>query len=386
MHILYITRELPPELPTAGIGTYVDAISKEMVKIGHEVTIISGTLNNKERDYIDNGRHIIRVPWKDGATIPFLSHINYLIKVSRHIDIQNRIKAVDIIEAPDYLGQSFSVFLSMTKVPVTTRLHGTLGAIGTFYAKPKSATFWLIYFLEKITLKYFTNHISAPSKFIKEFIFKNTTSDIDIDIFPNIIPLSQYKEKTRVDILLYIGRLEERKGVHHIVEIMNSFLKENPTAKIIFIGRDTIYKRKNRLMSDWILLHVSPDYVDRVRIIEPLPHVEILDWMRKSRLLLMPSLFETFGLVALEAMSVGLPSVVYSETALEEIIEDNFNGRIIQHSNIKKLNEEVSALFKNKNELDRMSKNSIIKYNREYELNKNIKKILKIYNKVSSID
>jgi glycosyltransferase involved in cell wall biosynthesis len=107
--------------------------------------------------------------------------------------------------------------------------------------------------------------------------------------------------------ILFVGRLSEEKGINDIIEIGQN-LDENQTKyKLIFIGEGPAY----------------------LKIKDALPNAKIIDWQSKEVLasmyssadiLLLPSKFDTFSCVVLEALSCGLPVIAYNSKGPKDII------------------------------------------------------------------
>jgi len=75
---------------------------------------------------------------------------------------------------------------------------------------------------------------------------------------------------------------------------------------------------------------------------------EIATYYRACDLFLMPTLYEPFGLVILEAMSSGLPSIVSKIAGGAELIEDGVNGKLIQDpTNPKEVSESLKLILEN---------------------------------------
>ena len=61
MNLCYVSREFPPELPTAGIGTYLDVVSSSMALLGNSVVIVTSSTKKESDEYDHLGRRVIRI-------------------------------------------------------------------------------------------------------------------------------------------------------------------------------------------------------------------------------------------------------------------------------------------------------------------------------------
>jgi starch synthase len=80
------------------------------------------------------------------------------------------------------------------------------------------------------------------------------------------------------------------------------------------------------------------------RHITSLPHDEIMAEMRRHHVLVLPSLFEGFGLVLTEAMANGLPIIATSHTAAPDIIQDGVEGYVIPIRSADAIEEKLVEL------------------------------------------
>lgn len=115
--------------------------------------------------------------------------------------------------------------------------------------------------------------------------------------------------------VLFVGRLAPEKGAAVLVDAAAAV----PEVPVVIAGdgpeRATLEEtvRRRRL--------------GNVTFLGPLDHAEVLDRMRRARVLVVPSLFyETFGIVVLEACASGLPAIVSGHGALEELVDDHACG------------------------------------------------------------
>jgi glycosyltransferase involved in cell wall biosynthesis len=139
---------------------------------------------------------------------------------------------------------------------------------------------------------------------------------------------SQFKpltcEKSRVfpgiqehnHVLLFSGRISEEKGVLEIPEIYRQVKDRFPNVRLAFAGEGPAETRLRSLLPDGVFL----GWVDSHR----LPAV-----YSSADLLILPSRFDTFGCVVLEAMSCGLPVVAYNTKGPRDLIQDRVSGFLV---------------------------------------------------------
>ena len=147
------------------------------------------------------------------------------------------------------------------------------------------------------------------------------------------ITKKEYDGKT----ILFIGREFLRKGGIFLTQAFLKIKEEVPEAKLI-------------LVSDELKSHYGNRFLERDGIyIKGFTSKRELEFLyRKSSLFVLPTLFEPFGIVLLEAMAYKLPCIGSSVCAIPEIIEDGKTGFLVKPKDINGLSEKIIFLLKNK--------------------------------------
>ena len=184
------------------------------------------------------------------------------------------------------------------------------------------------------SLTYESWRVIACSHFMSEQIqdYFETPAD-KIDVVPNGVrvqpkPFHSEREQTefrrqfvqkRTPLVFYVGRLVYEKGVHVLIEAWPHVLAAEPNAHLIIAGTGSELDRIRQRASD-LELNVSITFTgfisdtDRDRL------------YRVSNVAAFPSLYEPFGIVALEAMAAGCPVVVASSGGLSEVVKLHETG------------------------------------------------------------
>lgn len=232
-----------------------------------------------------------------------------------------------------------------------------------------------------ITISEEHNHHNNDVKYIKKVIKSNNNIDY---LFPVSKELTDfYKEKVKSKVvyipnslnffpsklnklntknIVAIGRLSLEKGFIDLIDVMKEVNKVDKEIVLDIYGdgmeRNTIIKKiKEYNLNNNIQLKgfVSPQKLQK--------------YLEKYTLILIPSYKESFGLVALEAMSYGIPVIMYdtAKGPLELVNKDN--GVVIKNRDTKKMAQEIVKLSNNKDELIRLGGNGR-KKSEEYSFDK----------------
>ena len=141
--------------------------------------------------------------------------------------------------------------------------------------------------------------------------------------------------------VLFAGSLGQRKGLSYLLQAVES------------IGRD---KLELTLLGRKASSHCAPleAAVSRYRWIPTLPHQEVLREMQRHDVLVLPSLFEGFGLVILEAMAQGLVVIATPHTAAPDLVEDGVDGFIVPIRSASAIAEKLEMLLESRERLREM--------------------------------
>ena len=115
--------------------------------------------------------------------------------------------------------------------------------------------------------------------------------------------------------VLFAGSLGQRKGLSYLIQAVESL---GSVVELTLLGR--------KVVENCAPLNRA---VQTYRWIPSLPHERVLAEIERHDVLVLPSLFEGFGLVILEAMSRGVPVIATSHTAGRDLISDGCNGYLV---------------------------------------------------------
>jgi D-inositol-3-phosphate glycosyltransferase len=173
---------------------------------------------------------------------------------------------------------------------------------------------------------------------VDENKIKRVTPGVDRKIFSP--DLSVKKE----NIFLSIGRIQEQKGQLQTLEFLNNFKKIENDFKCIFIGGPS-GKYGNEYLQELKQTVKEFNLDTHVEFLNNLPQIKIIELLNKSKLLIHTSQFETFGLVAIEANTMGVPVLTTNNGSLMEIIENNKNGFLSENLIDGNVNNFVKKLL-----------------------------------------
>lgn len=153
--------------------------------------------------------------------------------------------------------------------------------------------------------------------------------------------------------ILFVGNVMARKGLHDLV----AALAQLPSSawRLEVVGETAVDPAyTSRIQAQIAQAGLS----ERITLHGAVSDTELAHYYRQSHLLALPSQYEGFGIVYLEAMSFGLPAIGTTSGAAGEIIQDGENGILIGVGKTAVLSQRLQHLHQNRDELTRLSLNA----------------------------
>jgi glycosyltransferase involved in cell wall biosynthesis len=173
---------------------------------------------------------------------------------------------------------------------------------------------------------------------------------INLDIFKNYANNKSSNFEKKCKKILFVGRLQNVKGVTYLIEAMNIITKHyDVTLLIVGEGED---REKLEALVKKLELNNFVSFVGKA------PRSEIPKYMAESDIFILPSISEGFPLVLLEAMASGLTVVASNVGGIPEIIEDGVNGLLTKPMNSIDLADKVLHVLCDDKLRERISSNN----------------------------
>jgi glycosyltransferase involved in cell wall biosynthesis len=369
-----------------GVETYVDQLSRLFANEGHRVFIVSMS-KNSSASFRAGGVTYFTIPI-DAVTIPFLPKypvqmLLFNIKSAATVRELNRRYKFDIVHAQFCCGFFYAILKSFWRddAKFVVTLHGTLvdeqlahilplflNELGKkrfeFSALAKSLKVFVGFFplilMEYISVKLAQGIIASSYDTLrnaKRFYRIKRTKATVIYSGINLASFSDEKKQAvqQKNLLhstfniLYVGRADERKGISLLIEAASVLISRHKNVRFFLVGSGTEeyypqLKRKGIEQFFAIAGKVSPETLSSYYLI--------------SDIFVLPSLYEGFGLVALEAFAAGKPVVAFNVASLPEIIKSGYNGILVDAFDPEKFASSIEVLMKDDSRLRRMSLNA----------------------------
>ncbi|MEM2971277.1 MAG: glycosyltransferase family 4 protein [Candidatus Bathyarchaeia archaeon] len=336
MRVLHLSWEFPPRI-IGGIAAHVFDLSRALVRKWMEVHVVTCNFPGaREYENID-GVNVHRFE----AYAAGDSFYSWALRMQKTMerkacDLINFIGGIDIIHAHDWLSGVAGIGLKhLYRKPLIVTIHSTeygrrIGIRNDLQQSIHEVEGWLCYEAWRIiTCSYYMrDHVSwcfrVPSS--KLCVVPN---GVDVTKFWFNFNFWDVKRRFAHDsekILLYVGRLVPEKGLDILIKALPIVLSKGIPAKIVVVG-DGPQRDEYQQLADNLGLHDKVFFAG---------HVD--DWTlralyRVADVTVVPSRFEPFGIVALEAMAAHCPLVVTACGGLNEIVDHEGTGLKVPMNN-----------------------------------------------------
>ena len=355
-------------------------LAKALIKKGHQCDIIYYAYDGiyrEEKIKADNEKKEITVYWLNGRGI--LN--NAIFNKKKLIEI---CKNYDVIQVAEY-DQYTSYFLTKAKIKPVVIYHGP------YYSEFKKKYNMVNKMFDKLFLKKYLKEqpLIITKSYLSEDYLKgkgfNNIYTIGVGIDKDRFNLKNEELSNEVKklmskigdrkIILYIGQLEERRNIEFIIKVYSKIYNNDKNTVLLIIG-----KGREEYVNKCKEIVRENNIVDNV-IFHPKMNQEDLSIIYKnSSAFLLPTFYEIFGMVLLEAMYFGVPTITTYNGGSSMLIEDNKNGYIIKELDENKWAEKVNYILKtNNDEIINNAKHTIEKFTWDNL----VEKFIEVYNKAS---
>ena len=374
MKILMLTWEYPPRI-VGGIARVVHDLSKRLIKDGHDVTVV--TYREGELPYYENdkGVEVYRV---DNYMITPNNFIDWIMQlnfnlVAKASELIAKEGNFDVIHAHDWLVANAAKTLKHAyNIPLVSTIHATeSGRNSGIHDETQryiNDTEWM--------LTYESTEVIVNSNFMKGHIQGLFGLPFDkINVIPNGINLTNFNGIERdyefrrqfafynEKIILYMGRLVYEKGIQHLIAAMPKILDNYHDAKLIIAGKGGMI---DELKAQVEYMGIS----NKVYFTGYLDVKQVQKMYKCADVAVFPSTYEPFGIVALEAMLAGVPTVVSDVGGLNEIVEHGVTGMKSYAGNSNSIADSILTLLYDHALAAKVAKNAKAKVKELYNWNK----------------
>lgn len=320
-------------------------LARAITKKGHQCDILFWTDRDEKTVELDvEGNQKIKVMYKHGFS---------LLKNTIYTGCKNLFDEYDILQPCEY-NQMQSWILAGNSS------HKTIVYHGPYYSKfnkryNQMCTVFDILCLPRYIKK--NSRFLVKSELAKDFLTKKGIAEKNVSVMGVGIDVEMlsykgecnepiYKEiceDTSEVKLIYVGRFEERRNIRFLLEVYSKVLKQNKDTSLYLIGT-----------GDKEFIKSCFDYAEQIGILDKIHYQEKIEQKylskvyEKADIFLLPTEYEIFGMVLLEAMYYGLTVFTTYNGGSSTLIQNEINGFVVDEFDLDKWTRAISKAIENK--------------------------------------
>lgn len=349
-------------------------IAKRLVNLGHHVDLLTMRVENVPTyENIDgiNVYHIgptINNPPKRSSA----DFMRYLGSVSKWL-LTNK---YDVIDAQAYSPLlSTSIISRINKTPLIGTIHDTSSNNNDQWIQSSQTADFMENFLVNLKFdKIITVSHATKNSLVNDFGVDSSK----IEILYNGVDINKYDsvdaEVTVENQIIFVGRLAPHKHVDHLIKILDNIKDQIPSVKLLIVGKGEEKENLVEMVNQFNLNEF-------VTFKQDLTDEDLIRNIKESEILVLPSTREGFGMVLAEANCCNKAVVTYASGGTVEVVENGYNGYLIESENITELQNKILELLENKELQKEFGKNGRRKVETEFDWDKIVEKYVSILEK-----
>lgn len=387
MRILMLSWEFPPKV-VGGLARHVHDLSLSLAKRGEDIHVITCGVQGAPEFEICEGVKVHRVPTSNPTAPDFLT---WVLQLNLNmVEQANKLKesglSFEIIHAHDWLAAFAGKNLKHAwRTPLISTIHATEygrnnGLHNSLQRYISDVEWWLGYESWRVICcsQYMNDELQRIFQ-----IPANKLKVIPNGVYPEEFTATTIKpEQIRFKyaaedekILFYVGRIVREKGLDVLLEAMPRILAADSKVKVVIAGKGPhLEELRQRAYQLGIYNRVYfTGYIDdntRNALYQ------------SAAAAIFPSLYEPFGIVALEAMAAGTPVIVSDTGGMSEIIRHGFNGLKAYSDNPVSLADNIIWLLQHPDHARKMRVEALKDVAENYNWHHIAEKTIKTYQQI----
>lgn len=346
MRVMMLSWEYPPKV-VGGIARHVHDLAIALVKQGIEVDVVTCGVQGAPEFEVDEGVNVHRISMNNPVAPDFLTWVLQLnlnlVEEANRLGLNGN--KIDLIHAHDWLVAYAGKNLKHSwRTPLVSTIHATE------YGRNNGLHNELQRYISNVEwwLGYESWRVIACSRYMEDELRRIFQIPQDkLRVIPNGVYPAEF-QKTDIDpskirnrysspdekIIFHVGRIVREKGLGVLLEAMPRVLEVEPRVKLVIAG-------KGAYLDDLRHRAYQLGIYNRIYFTGYIDDNTRNALFQCAAVAVFPSLYEPFGIVALEGMAAGTPVVVSDTGGMSEIIQHGVNGLKAYTNNVISLADNI---------------------------------------------
>ncbi|OGX08662.1 MAG: hypothetical protein A2Z88_10325 [Omnitrophica WOR_2 bacterium GWA2_47_8] len=351
LKICLVAPGYPPQ-DGGGIGTYSYNLALGLTKLGHRVYVVSQSDKEDAAENL-NGVEVRRFKYRHVPKLEKLfPGLRWSFFIANQIEELDKKVHFDVIEFPNWEGVGFAYLLKKKRRPVVTRMHTpyfeTLN-IDTNNGRINLGDRFICWLEKKachMSDQLVSSTLSHRDMMITSYFLGNKEVNIiplGIQLVPRPDDRSKSKGNGKIKVL-YVSRLEKRKGAITLVGAIPHVLQKFQNVEFTFIGKDRPHAPGGLTFENYFST-AHNQFKDKVKFLGFVSNEELSNYYRACDIFVVPSVYESFGLIYVEAMMHGKPVIGCKAGGIPEVVNNGKTGILIEPYNVNQLVDGLLRLL-----------------------------------------
>jgi glycogen synthase len=355
LNVCFVSAEYPPG-EFGGIGRYTVDLAAGFAEVGHEVHVIT-TETDQDRVDFEDGVWVHRVVTRNLGlpelrSAPAAWNIYRAATVAHELDRIQESSPIDVVSAPLWASEGCVCMFDRrfpTILTLMTSMHTIAGLHESWNDDPQIEA---LIQLEGATVAG-SKYLHALSDAVLADARKAYRTDEEI---ATVVPLGTRDASEEYPAqrgngdkrlrILFVGRLERRKGVDVLLDAAERLLPERPDVELVLVGKDTENTEIGETYRESFQRRFGEaDWAERVTFAGAVSDEELFQHYSDCDVFVAPSRYESFGLVLTEAMAFGKPVVGCQAGGMKEVVDDGATGLLAEPGDATSLAEQLAKLI-----------------------------------------
>ena len=353
---------------TGGMNVYIRELSRELAKKGLQIDIFTRSQNPTIPQIVNFHKGVRIIHLKAGPEAPYDKnqvwfHLPEFLNSVERFSHEEKI-SYNLIHSHYWLSGWVGVKLSTRwKIPLLHMFH-TLGYFKNEAIKPLGKSEPALRLQTEKQLVEYADHITVSSHREKvQMIWTYGVHSGKISVIPCGVnpylftPINPHQSKECLGLphkrfILFVGRIDPVKGIDTLLKsmtIVRNKLDQSQDVNLLIIGGDIDYSSysKDSEMHKLKLLTAELGLENMVTFLGPQRQDQLPYFYSAAEVCVLPSRYESFGMVALEAMACGTPVIASKVGGLTSFIQDGLTGFLVAEEDEEALAEKILVLLDN---------------------------------------
>jgi len=397
MKIAFLSREYLPDSAWGGLATVYHCLACALTERGHEVHVICQA-PGKPMESVEDGVFVHRVgtnPKRYSAA----ARINYIFHAWLKLSDIISHRGIDIVEASQWGADAF-LYTLKKHAPLVIRTDVSARDMlmtKTYSGIYERAALEVLSLIEDYSIRRADRVIAISQEMYARVIDRLHIPKEKVDIVFHGIDTSRYhfvesdirrrfEIPQSVPMLLFVGRLETRKGVYILCQAIPEVIRSMPMARFVFVGRDTKSAPGGGSVRSYISQIADHyGYTGNLHLIEFLPPDELIAMYSACDVFVLPSFQESCGMVILEALACGKPVVTTNTGVVSDMRLDSAAITIVSPADTEGLAKAIiRVLSLNDDERELAATKNRELMETRFSISSWVDKVVRVYEKALS--